>query len=227
MFFNSKRSDLPTINLNTNNSNSKIKIKLEDMDLWKQFNSIGTEMVLSKRGRCMFPSLRISISGLEMGSKYSMAIEMMPYDENRYKYIHGEWIVSEKNESPYQPKFVGYRHPSSPSTGSYWMKEIISFNKLRFTNNSSDTEAGHVFLNSMHKYVPRLHIMGESKIVSTFTFTDATFMAVTSYQNESITKLKIEHNPFAKKKQRSKRGLDEDENDYKDENDVYSPIYRF
>jgi len=156
-----------------------------------------------------------------------MAIEMMPYDENRYKYINGEWVVSEKSESSYQLKFIGYRHPSSPSTGSYWMNEIISFHKLRFTNNSSDTEAGHVFLKSMHKYVPRLHIMGESKTVSTFTFTDAAFMAVTSYQNESITNLKIEHNPFARKKIRGKRGLDEDEKDCQDENDVYSQIFRF
>ena len=56
-------------------------------------------------------------------------------------------------------------------------------------------------LNSLHKYVPRIHIVkvgnGE-KVVSTYSFVETEFIAVTAYQNEEITNLKIRYNPFAK-----------------------------
>ena len=60
-----------------------------------------------------------------------------------------------------------------------------------------------VMLNSLHKYQPRLHIIrvgaseGE-KTISTHTFPETQFIAVTAYQNEEITSLKIKYNPFAK-----------------------------
>ncbi|CAG5122606.1 unnamed protein product, partial [Candidula unifasciata] len=60
-------------------------------------------------------------------------------------------------------------------------------------------------LNSMHKYQPRLHIVRAPDLVSlpfsawkTITFEETAFIAVTAYQNEKITQLKIDNNPFAK-----------------------------
>lgn len=59
-------------------------------------------------------------------------------------------------------------------------------------------------LNSMHKYQPRLHIVKEGedetddKKHGVFTFTETSFIAVTAYQNDQITQLKIDNNPFAK-----------------------------
>jgi hypothetical protein len=57
----------------------------------------------------------------------------------------------------------------------------------------------------MHKYQPRLHIVKANDIASlkysqfnTFLFREAVFIAVTAYQNEQITQLKIDNNPFAK-----------------------------
>ena len=52
----------------------------------------------------------------------------------------------------------------------------------------------------MHKYTPRIVIIRESPnpTVSYFTFPETTFIAVTAYQNENITQLKIQNNPFAK-----------------------------
>ena len=147
-------------NLKTNN-NPNIKVKLQDMNLWKQFNTIGTEMIITKCGRRMFPSLRVSISGLEASSKYLMVIDIIPVDDNRYKYHNCEWIVSGKAEAHFAGR--GYLHPDSPLTGSQWMKQIISFHKLKLTNNPFD-RAGHIILNSMHKYVPRLHIIEVSFI---------------------------------------------------------------
>ena len=60
-------------------------------------------------------------------------------------------------------------------------------------------------LNSMHKYQPRFHLVRASDILQlpystfrTYVFPETTFIAVTAYQNEKITQLKIDHNPFAK-----------------------------
>ena len=48
----------PEINLtnisNQNKNNPKIKTKLQDMSLWKSFNEIGTEMIITKTGRYVF-----------------------------------------------------------------------------------------------------------------------------------------------------------------------------
>ena len=43
---------------------------------------------------------------------------------------------------PEPPKRM-YVHPESPNTGAHWMKKIISFHKLKMTNNVSDT-SGYV-----------------------------------------------------------------------------------
>jgi hypothetical protein len=199
--------------------NQNLKIKMQDMPLWREFCRNGTEMIITKTGRRMFPTLRISIGGLESTKKYHMVIDIVPMDDNRYKYHNCEWIVSGKAEAHFGGR--GYLHPDSPLTGSQWMKQVISFHKLKLTNNPFDKN-GHIILNSMHKYIPRLHIINEDeKTVHTHLFHESSFIAVTAYQNESITKLKIEHNPFAKgfrdgqsrKDYRAKRGSD-DENSF-------------
>lgn len=56
-------------------------------------------------------------------------------------------------------------------------------------------------LNSLHKYEPRVHLVrvgcdpGHSV---TYPFPETQFIAVTAYQNEEVTSLKIKYNPFAK-----------------------------
>ncbi|XP_012944046.1 uncharacterized protein LOC101856295 [Aplysia californica] len=98
-----------------------------------------------------------------------------------------------------------YIHPDSPCTGDQWMQKAISFQKLKLTNNIADKNA-YTILNSMHKYQPRLHIARAADFVSlpfapawkTITFEETVFIAVTAYQNEKITQLKIDNNPFAK-----------------------------
>ena len=164
-------------------SNPNIKVKLQDMNLWKQFNQIGTEMIITKCGRRMFPSLRVSVSGLDSSAKYKMLIEIVPVDDNRYKYHNCEWVVSGKAEAHFVGR--GYLHPDDALNGNQWMKQLISFHKLKLTNNPFD-RSGHIILNSMHKYVPRLHIIEEGKSLTTFFFNEAIFTAVTAYQNELV-----------------------------------------
>ncbi|XP_077093608.1 T-box transcription factor TBX5-A isoform X2 [Siphateles boraxobius] len=99
-----------------------------------------------------------------------------------------------------------YVHPDSPATGAHWMRQLVSFQKLKLTNNHLDP-FGHIILNSMHKYQPRIHIVkadenngfgSKNTAFCTHVFPETAFIAVTSYQNHKITQLKIENNPFAK-----------------------------
>ena len=103
-----------------------------------------------------------------------------------------------------------YRHPDSPNYGSHWTKEPISFAKVKLTNKTSSD--GQIMLNSLHKYEPRVHVVRVSsqqqaqlpghvehvEEVFTRSFPPTQFIAVTAYQNEDVTGLKIKYNPFAK-----------------------------
>ena len=89
------------------------------------------------------------------------------------------------------------------------MKQVVSFDKLKLTNNQLD-DNGHVrppwsyfpcdhcaqvILNSMHKYQPRLHVIyipppgedtGNTENFRTFIFPETKFTAVTAYQNHRV-----------------------------------------
>ncbi|XP_035197018.1 T-box-containing protein TBX6L [Oxyura jamaicensis] len=181
---------------------SSIVVTLEDMGLWMKFHQIGTEMIITKSGRRMFPQCKIKVSGLIPYAKYLMLVDFVPVDNFRYKWNKDQWEVAGKAE-PQLPCRT-YVHPDSPAPGSHWMKEPVSFQKLKLTNNTLD-QHGHIILHSMHRYKPRFHIVQADDLFSVrwsifqvFSFPETVFTSVTAYQNEQITKLKIDNNPFAK-----------------------------
>ncbi|XP_017277494.1 T-box transcription factor TBX4 [Kryptolebias marmoratus] len=181
-----------------------MKVVLHEKELWKKFHETGTEMIITKAGRRMFPSFKVKVTGMNPKTKYILLIDIVPADDHRYKFCDNKWMVAGKAE-PAMPGRL-YVHPDSPATGAHWMRQLVSFQKLKLTNNHLDP-FGHIILNSMHKYQPRLHIVKadennafESKNTAycTRVFHETTFISVTSYQNHKITQLKIENNPFAK-----------------------------
>ncbi|EDX09800.1 T-box transcription factor TBX6 [Drosophila simulans] len=179
-----------------------VEAKLENNDLWQQFHKIGTEMIITKSGRRMFPSMRVSLSGLEEEASYCVLLEMVPIGDCRYKFSGSQWVPAGGAE-PQSPQRM-YLHPDSPATGAHWQSQALLFNKVKLTNNTLDS-SGHIVLASMHKYQPRLHIIRSSEITQlpwapqqAFVFPETEFVAVTAYQNDRITKLKIDNNPFAK-----------------------------
>jgi len=66
----------------------QVKVELLSRELWKQFSAIGTEMVITKAGRRMFPYLKIRITGLESHLLYVIHLDMDSIDDRRYKYIY-------------------------------------------------------------------------------------------------------------------------------------------
>ncbi|XP_012724895.2 T-box-containing protein TBX6L [Fundulus heteroclitus] len=179
-----------------------IRMTLENSELWKSFHAIGTEMIITKHGRRMFPHCSISLAGLQPYANYVIMVDIVPADSFKYKWKKEQWEVAGKSEP--QPPCRTYIHPDSPAVGSHWMKQSLSFLKMKLTNNTLD-QHGHMILHSMHRYYPRFHVIQADSphtvcwgSFQTFSFPETVFTAVTAYQNPKITRLKIDHNPFAK-----------------------------
>ncbi|XP_029565285.1 T-box transcription factor TBX3 isoform X1 [Salmo trutta] len=189
------------------------KVHLEAKELWETFHKRGTEMVITKSGRRMFPPFKVRCTGLDKKAKYILLMDIVAADDCRYKFHNSRWMVAGKAD-PEMPKRM-YIHPDSPATGEQWMSKVVNFHKLKLTNNISDkhgfvSSSNNSFLfqtilNSMHKYQPRFHIVRANDILKlpystfrTYVFPETDFIAVTAYQNDKITQLKIDHNPFAK-----------------------------
>uniref|UniRef100_A0A8C3U3V9 T-box transcription factor 15 n=1 Tax=Catharus ustulatus TaxID=91951 RepID=A0A8C3U3V9_CATUS len=169
-----------------------------------------------KAGNCfflvrMFPAMRVKITGLDPHQQYYIAMDIVPVDNKRYRYVYhsSKWMVAGNADSPVPPRV--YIHPDSLASGDTWMRQVVSFDKLKLTNNELDDQ-GHIILHSMHKYQPRVHVIRKDFSsdlsptkpvpsgdgVKTFNFPETVFTTVTAYQNQQITRLKIDRNPFAK-----------------------------
>ncbi|CAL1292614.1 unnamed protein product [Larinioides sclopetarius] len=188
-----------------------VEAHLETKDLWEKFHGLGTEMIITKSGRRMFPTVRASFSGADPHAKYAVLMDIIPVDNKRYRYAYhrSSWLVAGKADPPSPSRL--YMHPDSPFTGDQLKKQVVSFEKVKLTNNEMDKQ-GHIVLNSMHKYQPRIHLVKlkpntqgvptitniETEQFRTYVFPETVFTAVTAYQNQLITKLKIDSNPFAK-----------------------------
>ncbi|CAH8549419.1 unnamed protein product [Schistosoma mattheei] len=200
------------------NSIKNISVTLENASLWESFDRLGTEMIVTKCGRRMFPNFHVRLSGLIPDAHYMLALDFIPCDEKRYRYSFrtSTWVHAGKGDPQITPRI--HLHPDGIASGTYWMRQAILFDKLKLTNNPFD-QNGHIILNSMHKYQTRLHvifademdeIMRNNREISqfcansskcmkrTFTFPETKFFAVTAYQNNRVTQLKISSNPFAK-----------------------------
>nr|XP_012136625.1 PREDICTED: T-box transcription factor TBX10 isoform X2 [Megachile rotundata] len=187
---------------------------LEAKPLWEEFHQLGTEMIVTKAGRRMFPTfqeiliLQCRFFGLDPNTDYLLVMDFVPCDDKRYRYaFHSSaWVVAGRADPVSPPRI--HVHPDSPASGAHWMKQPVSFDKLKLTNNQLD-DNGHIILNSMHRYQPRCHVVvapsppgsapdPRTENFKTFTFSETRFTAVTAYQNHRITQLKIASNPFAK-----------------------------
>jgi hypothetical protein len=86
--------------------------------------------------RRMFPAFKVKVSGLDKRSKYILLMDVVPADDCRYKFHNSRWMVAGKAD-PEMPKRM-YIHPDSPATGEQWMSKVVSFHKLKLTNNIQD-----------------------------------------------------------------------------------------
>ncbi|XP_068179103.1 eomesodermin-like [Antennarius striatus] len=198
-------------NISLPGSGIRAQVYLCNRPLWLKFHRHQTEMIITKQGRRMFPFLSVNIAGLNLTAHYNVFVEVVLADPNHWRFQGGKWVTCGKADNSSQGNKM-YIHPESPNTGAHWMRQEISFSKLKLTNNkgTSHNTSQMIVLQSLHKYQPRLLIVevtedgaediGLSNDMKTqsFTFPETQFIAVTAYQNTDITQLKIDHNPFAK-----------------------------
>ncbi|KAK7481221.1 hypothetical protein BaRGS_00027481 [Batillaria attramentaria] len=174
-----------------------VALRLLDSALWQSFKQEGTEMIITKAGRRMFPFVMVTLEGLSPTLLYSVHLSLVPCDNRQYKFCQRRWVsVSEAAPGPTPIPPHSYVHPASPNRGSFWCQEMISFAKLKITNNKHSQ--GDIVLQSMRKYMAQITVredLGDNEYV--FPLPETTFVAVTQYQNEAITRMKIAHNPFA------------------------------
>ncbi|CAH2093632.1 unnamed protein product [Euphydryas editha] len=98
----------------------------------------------------MFPQMKFRVSGLDAKAKYILLLDIVAADDYRYKFHNSRWMVAGKAD-PEMPKRM-YIHPDSPSTGEQWMQKVVSFHKLKLTNNISDK---HGFPSRSYIYLSR------------------------------------------------------------------------
>ncbi|TTR68480.1 T-box transcription factor TBX20 [Bagarius yarrelli] len=81
---------------------ANISCSLETKDLWDKFHELGTEMIITKSGRRMFPTIRVSFSGVDPDCKYIVLMDIVPVDNKRYRYAYhrSSWLVAGKADPP-------------------------------------------------------------------------------------------------------------------------------
>ncbi|NXP72333.1 TBX4 factor, partial [Ramphastos sulfuratus] len=180
-----------------------IKVYLHEKELWKKFHEAGTEMIITKAGRRMFPSYKVKVTGMNPKTKYILLIDIVPADDHRYKFCDNKWMVAGKAE-PAMPGRL-YVHPDSPATGAHWMRQLVSFQKLKLTNNHLDP-FGHVremFCRVLDFFWSKVGLRCRSCVRTGGCWLGLQhvlipFQMLSAFILLKITQLKIENNPFAK-----------------------------
>ena len=95
--------------------------------------------------RRMFPWVSVQVKGLEPESEYSIKIDFISADDNRYKYVGDEWIAVGKVELKlHGAEHAPYKLPP-PHTGESLMRENdINFRSVKLTNNKATKHKEHV-----------------------------------------------------------------------------------
>ncbi|NWI33733.1 TBX5 factor, partial [Sula dactylatra] len=172
-----------------------IKVFLHERELWLKFHEVGTEMIITKAGRRMFPSYKVKVTGLNPKTKYILLMDIVPADDHRYKFADNKWSVTGKAE-PAMPGRL-YVHPDSPATGAHWMRQLVSFQKLKLTNNHLDP-FGHVSTGVGRRAPWPQRAAGGPHACSRPSPTALLSKGGSPQALREITQLKIENNPFAK-----------------------------
>ncbi|XP_078598480.1 uncharacterized protein LOC144874332 isoform X1 [Branchiostoma floridae x Branchiostoma japonicum] len=181
----------------------KVELEAENRKLWELFHQAGTEMIINTKGRCMFPTLTLNLTGLKPERRYYILVKMILTDESLYGYRNNQWVVVNGDAKPSVADSV-YVHPKCPEYGAKLMERPLAFPALKLSSRMHDGK-NMVQLRSMHKYQPVVQVVEADNTTDLavapswqFSFPVTEFMAVSSYYSDKIRKLKVDNNKFAK-----------------------------
>lgn len=90
----------------------------------------------------MFPTVRVSFSGplrqTQPADRYAVLLDIISVDCRRYRYAYhrSSWLVAGKADPPPPPRL--YAHPDCPISCDALRKQVVSFEKVKLTNNEND-----------------------------------------------------------------------------------------
>ncbi|KAJ3028822.1 hypothetical protein HDV00_010007 [Rhizophlyctis rosea] len=111
-------------------------IVLENAKLWSHFHAVQNEMIVTKAGRCLFPTLRFRALHFDPTTLYSIGIDVVQCDPYKYKFKNKTWrrVEHEVEERWCPPRVSAYIVPEGPKKGTHWKKHGIPFTKIKLTN---------------------------------------------------------------------------------------------
>lgn len=123
--------------------------------------------------RRMFPPVRVTFSlgdqqqqqqtgssqqqlQLNGKDKYQVLMDILPYDNKRYRYAYhkSSWQQAGKADPPSPTKL--FLHPDGPFTLDQLKRQVISFEKIKLTNNDA-SKHGYVSLTLATLYLPTIY----------------------------------------------------------------------
>ena len=86
---------------------SNVVAQLEMKPLWDEFNELGTEMIVTKAGRRMFPTFQVRLYGMDPLEDYMLVMDFVPVDDKRYRYAFhtSNWVVAGKADPTSPPRY--------------------------------------------------------------------------------------------------------------------------
>ncbi|XP_028407665.1 uncharacterized protein LOC114530264 [Dendronephthya gigantea] len=182
---------------------SDVKVELSREELWKLFHEEGNEMIVSKQGRPLFPTLDMKVSGFCPDKMYSVAVKFVCVDKYRYYFdtSRESWDQTRQIQTADHSKC--FEHSESPASGKVWNKKQLEFGELRLINRSTNVK-NMVFAPTMRKHCAQVVVTMlqcsrcHAKHTRHINIPLTEFIAVSSYYSLKISQLKIAHNPMAK-----------------------------
>lgn len=83
--------------------------------------------------------------------RYQVLMDILPYDNKRYRYAYhkSSWQQAGKADPPSPTKL--FLHPDGPFTLDQLKRQVISFEKIKLTNNDGNKH-GYVSMSGRHGY---------------------------------------------------------------------------
>lgn len=71
----------------------------------------------SVSSRRMFPTIRVSFSGVDPEAKFIVLMDIVPVDNKRYRYAYhrSSWLVAGKADPPLPARLVHWQYPFTPT----------------------------------------------------------------------------------------------------------------
>ncbi|KAL5962593.1 T-box transcription factor T, partial [Taenia solium] len=201
-----------------------ITLRLRDKASWQATWPYRMEMITSKNGRRIFPTLTVIVEGLEVDKGYTIFLDLMPKDQNLYRLHSNGWIPCRTLSHPPPSNQFSTIHVScNPcEKGSKLMARGVDFKPVKITNNANTAmKKNQIFARGMQIYLPRYHIVrhlapeeatacysnakgwqsdsaADLEHVGTYIIPETEFIAVTAYRSKHVSGTKISRNPYAK-----------------------------